>query len=123
MILNMNKKIKARERRHRRVRKKIFGTPDLPRLNVFKSNTNIYAQIIDDLASRTMVSASSLDKGLAKDIKTGGNIDAAKKVGQLLAKRALEANITKVVFDRGGYIYHGKVKALADSAREIGLVF
>lgn len=122
MILNMNKKTKARERRHRRVRKKIFGTPDLPRLNVFKSNTNIYAQIIDDLSSRTMVSASSLDKGLAKDIKTGGNIDAAKKVGQLLAKRAFEANITKVVFDRGGYIYHGKIKALADSARETGLV-
>ncbi len=123
MILNMNKKIKARERRHRRVRKKIFGTPDVPRLNVFKSNTNIYAQIIDDLGSRTIVSASSLDKGLVNDIKTGGNIDAAKKVGQLLAKRALEANITKVVFDRGGYIYHGKIKALADSARETGLVF
>jgi len=117
MILNMNKKSSARERRHRRVRKKIFGTPDLPRLNVFKSNTNIYAQIIDDLARRTIVSASSLDKGLVKDIKTGGNIDAAKKVGHLLAQRALEANITKVVFDRGGYIYHGKIKALAEPAR------
>lgn len=123
MILNINKKIEARERRHRRVRKKIFGAPDRPRLNVFKSNTNIYVQIIDDLACRTLVSASSLDKGLAKEVKSGGNIEAAKRVGQLLARRALKANIKKVIFDRGGYIYHGKIKALAESAREAGLVF
>lgn len=123
MILNINKKIEARERRHRRVRKKIFGAPDRPRLNVFKSNTNIYVQIIDDLACRTLVSASSLDKELAKEVKSGGNIEAAKRVGQLLARRALKANIKKVIFDRGGYIYHGKIKALAESAREAGLVF
>lgn len=123
MILNMKKKVEARERRHRRVRKTIFGTPERPRLCVFKSNTNIYAQIIDDIACRTLASASSLDKELVRKIKLGGNIEAAKMVGQLLAKRALMANVKKVVFDRGGYIYHGKIKVLAESAREAGLVF
>lgn len=123
MIVNMRKKIEARERRHHRVRKKIFGTLERPRLCIFKSNIYIYAQIIDDLACRTLASASSLDKELVKEIKSGGNMEAAKMVGQLLAKRALVANIKKVVFDRGGYIYHGKIKALAESAREAGLVF
>lgn len=123
MILSVNKKVEARERRHHRVRKKVFGAPERPRLSIFKSNTNIYAQIIDDIACRTLVSASSLDKELAKEMKSGGDIEAAKIVGQLLARRALKANIKMVVFDRGGYIYHGRVKALADSAREGGLVF
>ena len=123
MILNMKKKTEGRERRHRRVRKKILGTPERPRLSVFKSNTNIYAQIIDDYSSRTIASASSVDKELAKEIESGCNIAAAKRVGELVAKRALKANITQVVFDRGGYIYHGKVKALAESAREAGLIF
>lgn len=123
MILNIKKKIEAKERRHRRVRKKVLGQQDRPRLNVFKSNRYIYAQIIDDLAGLTMVSASSLDKGFAKETKSRGNMEAARFVGQLLAKRALEANIKKVVFDRGGYIYHGKIKALAESAREGGLIF
>lgn len=112
-----------RQLRHSRVRKKVIGTPERPRLNVFKSLNHIYAQITDDYAGRTLVSASSIDKELKGKIKTGGNIEAAKTVGGLLAKRAAEKGIGKVVFDRGGYLYHGRVKALADAAREGGLQF
>lgn len=108
-----------RVRRHERVRRKISGTPECPRLNVFRSNSYIYAQIIDDVNGKTLVAASSLKMGLAN----GGNVEAAKLVGTEIAKRALENNITNVVFDRGGYIYTGKVKALADAAREAGLKF
>ena len=112
---------KAREGRHERVRNKVNGTKIVPRLNVFRSNSNIFAQIIDDEASKTLVSASSIDKELK--LENGGNVEAATKVGELLAKRAKKAKISKVVFDRGGYQYHGRVKALADAARENGLEF
>ena len=108
-------------KRHTRVRNKVVGTSNVPRLNVFRSNNNIFAQIIDDEASKTLVSASSIDKELK--LENGGNTEAAAKVGELLAKRAKKAKITKVVFDRGGYLYHGRVKALADAARENGLEF
>ena len=107
--------------RHERVRKDVHGTSAVPRLNVFRSNNNIFAQIIDDEKAVTLVSASSIDKELK--IENGGNIEAATKVGELIAKRAKKAKITKVVFDRGGYLYHGRVKALADAARENGLEF
>ena len=112
-------KNKTRQKRHRRVRGKISGTAERPRLNVFRSNTNIYAQIIDDISKQTLVSASSLQLKL----EHGGNIDAAKQVGAEIAKLAKDANITEVVFDRGGYVYHGRVKALAEAAREAGLQF
>ncbi len=111
----------ARLARHERVRNKVSGTSTTPRLNVFRSNQNIFAQIIDDTKNVTLVSASSIDKELK--LENGGNVEAAKKVGELLAKRAKEQNITKVVFDRGGYLYHGRVEALAEAARENGLEF
>lgn len=110
-----------RKARHERVRAKIHGTAVCPRLNVFKSNTNIFAQIIDDEAGITLVSASTLDKSL--NIANGSNIEAATKVGETIAERALKANIKQVVFDRGGYLYHGRVKALAEAARNKGLEF
>jgi|SRR3712207_229018 len=106
--------------RHARVRKKVAGTSERPRLNVFKSNTNIYAQIIDDTNGVTLVSASTLDKSLKESVQ-GSNVASAVAVGKLVAERALEKGIEEVVFDRSGYIYHGKVKALADAAREAGL--
>lgn len=111
---------KARAKRHARVRAKISGTPDCPRLNVYRSIKHIYAQIIDDVNGVTLASASSMDKEFDG---VGGNADGARKVGALIAKRALEKNITDVVFDRGGYLYHGRVKELADGARENGLKF
>ena len=109
-----------RLKRHKRVRGKISGTPERPRLNVFRSETNIYAQIIDDVSGKTLVSASSLEKSFNCD---GTKTDAAKMVGQLVAERAKAAGITTVVFDRGGYVYHGRVQALAEGAREGGLEF
>ncbi len=109
-----------RLKRHKRVRAKISGTPERPRLNVFRSETNIYAQIIDDVAGKTLVSASSLEKDFEGK---GSNIEAAKKVGQMVAERAKAKGIENVVFDRGGYLYHGRVQALAEGAREGGLVF
>ena len=112
---------KARLRRHLRVRKKVFGTAARPRLNVFRSSKHIYAQIIDDLKGVTLVAASTLDKELG--LKNGGNVEAARKVGELIAKRAKEKGIEAVVFDRGGYVYHGRVQALAEAAREGGLQF
>ncbi len=120
MIKKISKNI-ARKARHTRIRKNIMGTNDIPRLNVFRSSNHINVQIIDDEKSITLVSASSLDKELA--LKNGGNIEAAKKVGKLLAEKAVKLKITKVVFDRGGYLYHGRVKALAEAARENGLEF
>lgn len=111
----------VRKARHARVRAKVEGTTEIPRLNVFRSNSNIFAQIIDDEKAVTLVSASSIDKELKP--LNGSNVEAATKVGELLAKRAKKANITKVVFDRGGYLYHGRVKALAEAARENGLEF
>lgn len=109
-----------RLRRHKRVRGKISGTPERPRLNVFRSETNIYAQVIDDVAGKTLAAASSLEKDFACD---GSKSDAAKKVGQMVAERAKAAGIDTVVFDRGGYVYHGRVAALAEGAREGGLEF
>ena len=111
---------KARLKRHKRVRSKISGTAECPRLNVFRSTNNIYAQLIDDVKGVTLASASTLDKEI--DVY-GGNKDAARKVGQLIAKRAADKGITEVVFDRGGYIFHGRVKELAEGAREGGLKF
>ncbi len=111
-----------RLRRHKRVRGKIAGTPERPRLNVFRSETNIYAQIIDDVNGVTLVSASSLDKEFSAKGK-GGNVAAATEVGKMLAERAKAKGIENVVFDRGGYLYHGRVKALAEGAREGGLAF
>ncbi len=110
----------ARKKRHMRVRSKISGTAARPRLCVFRSLAHIYAQVIDDTCGNTLVSASSVEKDFAA---YGGNKEAAKKVGELVAKRAIEKGITDVVFDRGGYIYHGRVKELADAAREAGLKF
>ena len=110
----------ARLKRHIRVRAKISGTAERPRLCVYRSLQNIYVQIIDDTCGKTLVSASSVEKDFGK---AGGNKEDAKKVGELAAKRALEKGITEVVFDRGGYVYHGRVAALADGAREAGLKF
>ena len=111
----------ARLERHSRIRAKVSGTKDIPRLNVFRSAKHISVQIIDDEKGVTLVSCSSMDKDLK--IANGGNIEAATKVGELLAKKAKKAKISKVVFDRGGYLYHGRVKALAEAARENGLEF
>ena len=111
----------ARLERHKRVRAKVSGTKDVPRLNVFRSAKHISVQIIDDVEGKTLVSCSTMDKDLK--ITNGGNIEAAKIVGAEIAKRAKKAKITKVVFDRGGYLYHGRVEALADAARENGLEF
>ncbi|MDP2814262.1 MAG: 50S ribosomal protein L18 [Erysipelotrichaceae bacterium] len=118
-MLKKVSKNEERIRRHKRVRTKISGTAERPRLCVFRSNANIAVQVIDDVKGVTLVSASSVDMKLAN----GGNIEAAKAVGAEVAARALKANISSVVFDRGGYLYHGRVKALADSAREAGLNF
>ena len=110
-----------RVKRHARVRKDVFGTPEMPRLCVYRSTKNIYAQIIDDVNGKTLCSASSLDKDLG--LSYGGNKDAAKAVGERLGKLATEKGIQAVCFDRGGYLYHGRVKELADGAREAGLKF
>jgi len=110
-----------RIRRHRRVRKHVTGTTERPRLAVFRSNKHISAQVIDDVSGRTVASASSVEKDLRS--AAGGNRDAAKQVGKLLAERAKAVGVSKVVFDRGGFLYHGRVAALADAAREAGLEF
>ena len=112
-----------RLKRHARVRKNVFGTPEKPRMCVFRSNSNISVQIIDDVNHKTLVSASSIDKDLKAEIGYGGNKEAARKVGEAVGKKALEAGIETVAFDRGGLIYHGRVKELADGAREAGLKF
>jgi len=120
-------KNEVRQRVHQRIRRKLNGTPDRPRLSVYRSLNHIYAQLIDDMGGQTVVSANSregagkVEAGAKK--KTGGNLAAAKSVGKLLAQRAKDKGVSKVVFDRGGYLYHGRVKALADAAREAGLQF
>ena len=116
-------KNKIRKRKHVRVRKKISGTADCPRLCVYRSNSHIYAQMIDDEAGVTLVSASSLDKDIKGELSNGSNIQAASAVGKLVAERAAAKQIKDVVFDRGGYLYHGRVQALAEAAREAGLNF
>ena len=113
----------ARIKRHLRIRKNIKGVPSRPRLSVFRSNKHIYAQIIDDTASHTLIAASTMEKEIASALDSTSNVDAAKAVGSAIAKKAAAKGIKEVVFDRGGYLYHGKVKALADAAREGGLVF
>ena len=119
-MINKKSRKETRKVRHLRVRKKISGTPECPRLCVYKSNTGVYAEVIDDVNGKTLAAASTLDK----EVKTKAcNIAAATEVGTLVAKRAIKAGIKAVVFDRGGYIYHGKVKAFAEAAREAGLEF
>jgi large subunit ribosomal protein L18 len=120
MISKINKK-DIREKRHQRIRNKINGTPERPRLAVFRSNANIYVQIIDDEAGKTLCAASSLDKDLSAQVAEMTKTEAAKAVGEKIAKLAQSNNIEEVVFDRGGFLYHGRVKALADGAREAGL--
>ena len=120
MITKISKNV-TRQKRHLRIRQTLSGTASKPRLNVFRSNKQIYAQIIDDTTGRTLCSASSLDKEI--NVKNGSNVAAATEVGTLVAKRALALNIEAVVFDRGGYLYHGRVKALAEAARAAGLKF
>ncbi len=125
MITKTEKNVK-RNRVHERIRKKMAGTSERPRLNIYRSVSHIYAQVIDDSKGVTLVSATSLEAGKAKDGKShirGGNLASAKQVGKLVAERAKEKGISKVVFDRGGYLYHGRVKALADAARAAGLQF
>lgn len=112
-----------RKARHARVRKKISGSADKPRLNVYRSNQNIYAQIIDDITGNTLIAASTLDASVKEQVSSTSNKEAAKLVGQLVAKKALEKGIENVTFDRGGYLYHGRVKELAEGAREAGLKF
>ncbi len=120
-MFNKEDRQKKRVRRHLRVRKKVSGTSERPRLSVYRSEKNIYAQIIDDVAGKTLISASSLDKEFGEAL--GSNKEAAKKVGELVAKKALDKGIKVVVFDRGGYIYHGRIQELAEGAREAGLEF
>ncbi|MFD0872491.1 50S ribosomal protein L18 [Chlamydia abortus] len=120
-MITKSDKNQARVKRHLRVRKKIEGTTERPRLNIFRSEKHMYAQVIDDVKGVTIAAASTLDKELK--MENGGNVEAARQVGALIAKRAKEKGIDKVVFDRGGYLYHGRVQALADAAREAGLEF
>ena len=122
MITKIDKN-KARLKRHLRIRKKISGTAERPRLSAFRSAKHIYAQLIDDEKGITLASASTLDKELRDKIGNGGSVEAARQVGELIARRAKEKGVAKVVFDRGGYLYHGRIQALADAAREGGLEF
>ncbi|GGO08729.1 50S ribosomal protein L18 [Saccharibacillus kuerlensis] len=122
-MITKGDKNKGRLKRHLRVRKKIQGTAQRPRLNVYRSEKHIYAQLIDDVSGVTIVSASTMDKELKSEITNGGNVEAARKVGTLVANRAKEKGYAVVVFDRGGYLYHGRIQALADAAREAGLEF
>ena len=121
--MRIEEKERLRRKRHRRVRSKVTGTAQRPRLNVSRSLQHIYAQLIDDTTGHTLAHASTVDGDLRESLKSGGNIDAAKAVGKLIAERGKEKGISAVVFDRGGYMYHGRVQALADSAREAGLQF
>ena len=118
-MLKKTRKNEERQRRHKRVRRVVSGTPDCPRLNVFRSNKQIYAQIIDDTTGKTLAASSSV----VLKLENGGNIDAAKRVGADIADKCKALNIESVRFDRGGYVYHGRVQALADAAREAGLKF
>ncbi len=123
VMITKGDKNKARLKRHLRVRKKVQGTAARPRLNVYRSSKHIYAQLIDDVAGVTLASASTVDKELSGSIGNGGNVESARKVGELIAKRAQDKGVKNIVFDRGGYLYHGRIQALADAAREAGLEF
>ena len=122
-MVRKESRAKVRENKHKRLRNRISGTTQRPRLAVFRSNNHMYAQIIDDTVGNTIAAASTLDKDVKEAVEKTNNVAAAAQVGTVIAKRALEKGITTVVFDRGGYIYHGKVQALADAAREAGLTF
>ena len=122
-MIKKTSKDEIRQRIHTRIRRKVAGTTARPRLAVFRSVSHIYAQLIDDSKGSTLVSASSLEKSNRVSFKTGGNLDAAKSIGRAVAERAKEKGIRSVVFDRGGYLYHGRIKALAEAAREAGLEF
>ena len=122
-MINKKSKAEVRMNKHRRVRNRFSGTAERPRLAVFRSNNHMYAQIIDDTAQHTLVSASTLQKDVKAELEKTNNVEAAAHLGTVIAKRALDKGITTVVFDRGGYIYQGKVKALAEAAREAGLDF
>ncbi len=122
-MIRKESRAKIRAKKHRRLRNRISGTPQRPRLAVFRSNNHMYAQIIDDTTHNTIVAASTMEKAVKEAVEKTNNVDAAAQVGTAIAKKALEKGITTVVFDRGGYIYHGKVQSLADAAREAGLTF
>ncbi len=122
-MVRKESRAKVRENKHKRLRNRISGTTERPRLAVFRSNNHMYAQVIDDTVGNTIAAASTLDKEIKEAVEKTNDIAAAAQVGTVVAKRALEKGITTVVFDRGGYIYHGKVQALADAAREAGLTF
>lgn len=122
-MINKPNRNEDRKKRHLRVRRKVSGTTQRPRLNVYRSSNNIYAQVIDDINGVTLVAASSLDQQIKDAASTGGNKEAARLVGKLVGERAIEKGITEVVFDRSGYIYHGRIKELSEGAREAGLKF
>ena len=122
-MVNKESRQEIRVKKHNRIRNRFSGTAQRPRLSVFRSNNHIYAQVIDDAAGKTLVSASTAEKDAKAELKNTNDVEAASYVGKLVAKRAKDAGIEQVVFDRGGYIYHGRVKALADAAREAGLEF
>ena len=122
-MINKKSRTEVRLKKHKRVRNRFSGTPERPRLAVFRSNNHMYAQIIDDVAQHTLVSASTLQKDVKAELEKTNTVEAAAYLGKVIAKRALEKGITSVVFDRGGYIYQGKIQALADAAREAGLNF
>ena len=122
-MVSKESKSKIRVQKHLRVRNRFSGTPERPRLAVFRSNNHMYAQIIDDTVGNTLVSASTLEKAVKAELEKTNNVDAAAYLGTVIAKRALEKGITKVVYDRGGFLYQGKIAALADAAREAGLEF
>ena len=122
-MISKESRIEIRKNKHRRIRNRFSGTPERPRLAVYRSNNHMYAQIIDDTVGNTLVSASTLQKDVKSELEKTNNVDAAAYLGTVIAKRALEKGITTVVFDRGGFIYQGKIQALAEAAREAGLEF
>jgi large subunit ribosomal protein L18 len=122
-VINVNRKVRARARRRKRVRKRVQGTPERPRLSVFRSLRHTYAQVIVDTTGQTLVSASTLSREIRGELTRTGNTEAAKKVGEIIARKSIERGIKMVIFDRDGYLYHGRVRALAEAARENGLVF
>jgi large subunit ribosomal protein L18 len=122
-MISKKSRTQVRENKHRKLRNRFSGTAERPRLAVYRSNMHIYAQIIDDVAQKTLVSASTVQKDIKSELEKTNDVAAAAYVGKIVAQRAIEAGIKEVVFDRGGYVYHGKIKALADAAREAGLEF
>ena len=122
-MVNANRKLQARARRRKRVRKRVWGTPERPRLSVFRSLRHTYAQVVVDTTGQTLVSASTLSREIREVLRRTSNIEAAQKVGELVARKSIERGIKIVVFDRDGYLYHGRVRALAEAARENGLIF